>query len=153
MEDAIHKLEQDIIEFKASQGIGSSSSRILKAGEIDFSSTMYMDKYIIIVFKGKSIHPIIMPRLECRINGSKCKDLYLNGVRQTGNVCWLNYDTTMMLGTLYYHNDADSNTFNEYTTGVYIQVGKDDFNEASVTVKGTLYASCEGEMRIYSYDP
>ena len=152
----VHKLEQDIIQFKSSQAIGSSSSRVKPTTQINWSGSIYGDKYIIGVFKAKdTVHPLIMPRLTVKINGQVVPDSFQNGQAVVGsNTCFMNNDLVFMLGSLYYWGDVSDNIFDEYTTGFYLQVRKyNDWTTASpLTVEGTVYATCEGTLTIYAHD-
>lgn len=137
--EKIHQLEQDIIQFKASQDIGSSSSRIQKVATLDYTGSSTGAKYFVGVFKSKNVvHPLIMPRMTIKANG------------QVVSGCGFNNDTVSMLAQLYDKGTVNDNIFDEYTTGFYLAV----LNQSgTITLEGTLYSTCEGTFTLYAYDP
>lgn len=153
----VHKLEQDIIQVKSSQTIGSSSSRVRQAISLNYSGSIYGAKYFIGVFKSKdTVHPLIMPRMTIKINGQVVPDSFVDGQAVIGgNTCTMSNELTMMLGSLYYWGDVNNNIFDEYTTGFYVSVTKySGYETASpITIEGTLYATCEGNFTLYAHDP
>ena len=69
--EQVHKLEEDLIQFKTSQALGSSSTRIIPVNDVSVSGNMKMEHYIIGVFKSDgTINPLITPRLTVTVDGS-----------------------------------------------------------------------------------
>lgn len=156
MINKIHKLEQDIIQFKASQNIGSSNSRIIKVAHIDISKNTDMGLWVVGVFKSPdNIHPIIMPKLSCKAGGQDIPTLYVNGVKQSGWYSRMDYKDTYALGLLTYYGVVDENIFDEHTTTFMLWIDTTDPNipSTTITIEGDLYATCQGTLEIYSDEP
>lgn len=143
--EKVHNLEQDIIQFKASQGIGSSSSQVIPVYEVDYSKSAvyYVGANIIIKFTAKdTINPILMPRLKT----------YVDGVEQTalGYNNSLFYDEFENALLIAQWTGSSYELPNEKTTTVHIQVLSNNLGTHTFRIAGTIYASCLGECKLYA---
>ena len=144
MEEKIHQLEQDIIKFKTSQGIGSSSSRIVPAGKINISgTTSTASLYAVIKFTTETVNPIITPRLTVKVNGQV--------ITHDSQNAWIDFFYDDYWAAILI-DDWTSEGFilpDEHTATVTIGV---NLNQASanISIEGILYASTYGDIKVYT---
>ena len=141
MINKIVQLEEQIKQFKTSQLLGSSSARIIPIYEIDMSATIGLAAWLSWRFTtDKAINPIIMPRLEVRLDG--------NLVDYNSN------DYVALFYDDYYaainFRDATGTWKlpDEHMTSFSLRIMPYDWSVPShtLTIKGTVYGVAEGKM-------
>ena len=140
MLDKIVSLEEQVKQFKTSQLLGSSSARIIPIYEVDISETIGIAAWLSWRFTtDKVINPIIMPRIEVRIDGNL-----------------VTYDSQDM-ALLYYDDYYAAINFkestgtwklpDEYMTSFSLRVMPYNLNVShTLTIVGTVYGVAEGKM-------
>lgn len=148
MINKIHKLEQDIIQLKSSQNMGSSNSRILKIADINISKMTDAELCAIFVFRSPdTLHPIIMPRVICKVDGRIVPPMYQNGGKNTGEYCRMFYDQLTILGNLYRSGYVERGVIlDEHSAAVMIQIFRDNWTDVNASMEGALYATAPGTI-------
>lgn len=144
--ERVHNLEEDVIQFKASQALGSSSTRIIPISNVSVSGNMKMEHYVVGIFKSTgTINPLVTPRLTVKINGSTPTE----GSRNV----YITYDDFYIHYLLMSAGKINTNLFDEYTTGFLLRLNHTAYGSTQpYSVSGTVYATCEGTLTIYDFD-
>lgn len=151
LESSIIKLEQDIREFKTSQAIGSSSSRVVPVGTVDINlnAVGYIGVSLVGKFTASNvINPIIMPRLTVEIDGqpvtSESSSAYMT----------LTYDDYEAALIIDYHTSEGYILPDEKTATFYLYVLSNISPDAThnFKIKGTVYGTCEGDLKLYAFN-
>lgn len=145
--DKIHKLEQDLIQFKSSQAIGSSSSLIVPVGMVDttLSNTGYLGATVICKFTtDKVINPIIMPRVQIYIDGAEVTH------EDSDALIMLSYDDIEVATSLYNWGYGYSQP-DEKTAAFRLYVSNNSSSTCAFRIVGTIYSTCEGNLQTYTH--
>jgi len=145
----IHKLEQDIIQFKASQALGASSSQVIPVYHLDITVTALWYLGLGVVFKftsGSVINPLVMPRLKAYIDGVEYTDVdLLQGIDYDEYLVAL--DAAEWTGETYALPDEHSTGFRIFI----VDNNEKGLSDTSVfRIVGTVYATCQGDCKVYT---
>lgn len=154
LEKKVHNLEQNLIQLKSSQLIGSSNARAIEVWNFSESGTTTTERCYVLVFQASStIHPLVRANATVTIGGEMAHDWYENGSFVGGKMCYITYDQTRILGDLYFNNIISQNIFDEYTTAAMFYLSNWATSNAwNYNIEGSLYATGEGKVTVYSFE-
>lgn len=139
MLDTIIDLEEEVKKLKASQLMGSSSSKLIPVYEANDNHPVSMIGWISYRFTSTgAVNPIIMPRLQVFRDGQP--------VSEGEATLW---SDEFLVALNFEHTENEFVAPNEYSTGFAIEIQGPDWNTLhTYTVKGTIYATTEGKMEV-----
>ena len=140
MINKIVQLEESIKQFKASQLLGSSSARIIPVYDADISITVGIAGWVSFRYTtDRAVNPIVMPRLEVRVDGNLVK----YGSQDAVMLSYDDYDVAIN----FKESTGTWQLPDERMAGCTLRILPYDINTShTVTIKGTIYAVAEGKV-------
>lgn len=156
MENKIIELESELVKYKTTQSLGTGSGCSITVGTID--ETYILDPLgtvpieLLILFRGMSINPIIQPEITCTYDGnivvpdgkSPSQQRYTYTTSTDSEGASITIELQQITSTI----DPRDEHVATYTVTVENSVYDEDSH--TIRFEGTVYASCPGEIEVYT---
>jgi len=142
----VAKLEKDIIEFKASQAIGTGSSILPFKYKVQMTFNFKIRSGIVFIFRGQQANPVIMSKVSVLIDGQEPGiDGDLQSTQFLASVSYEPREWT--LG--YYAYTGNALNVTEYVAGCDYDLWNNIGSSTHTAVlDGYIWTSCEGDFEI-----